>query len=624
MTLTDATEGRDASADIPPLPRINATWTEECVEADGNERCTRATAYLSEWVRENGARKDTSIQAAILDVRGLGTSLAWTFLGEPPKPSRAARQWIESRYSTRGNVGGLAAFLPKRPVAIGESWDLDTATIGPVMSGSFGFDKIKASGKGILIGVEGDVAHYRLDFSTPISEWSAPAGGFSVAFKKQGVFTFDADVLLNLEDGTGSAIVRLHLDGELPVTPVKEPKSARIAIDVTSRFTSTKGGDVPRDVRKRANEGRQPATRQAAEKRRATQIAAGPAQACAVSEVGTVYCWGASVRENGPSVESKPVRISNLPPVRSISVNAAASCAVDLQNRVWCWGFDFQKSIRTKSASASSQAFRVEGLPPAKDVSVGWAHACVISLEGAVWCWGFNPAGELGTGDKKESWKPIQVGNLSDVTSIGTGVNNTCAVTLGDHVKCWGTDNQRGPAYAFQATTPVDIPFNPLAKKVANGRNFACGLHGLGSVTCWGSNIFGQLGVTADNLEGSHRGVASVQGVRTATDLAAGMFSACALDTDGEVTCWGMLEDLGGDSSPEVVRRKTRRPTVVEGLRDVEQVAVGVAFACARVWSGSIKCWGNNKGGQLGNGTLSDSPVPVDVLDFPPDPINTQ
>jgi alpha-tubulin suppressor-like RCC1 family protein len=190
-------------------------------------------------------------------------------------------------------------------------------------------------------------------------------------------------------------------------------------------------------------------------------------------------------------------------------------------------------------------------------------------------------------------------------------------------VKCWGTDNQRGKsgeALIFQATKPVDILFNPLAKKVVNGRNFACGLHTIGVVTCWGSNIFHQLGVTDADLKGNYKGVASVKGVRNATDVAASMFSACATDIDGEVTCWGMfaMEDPGAGGDLASVRKNfTQLPTVVEGLRDVEQVAVGGGFACALVWSGAIKCWGRNKVGQLGNGTFANSPAPVDVLDFP-------
>jgi alpha-tubulin suppressor-like RCC1 family protein len=37
---------------------------------------------------------------------------------------------------------------------------------------------------------------------------------------------------------------------------------------------------------------------------------------------------------------------------------------------------------------------------------------------------------------------------------------------------------------------------------------------------------------------------------------------------------------------------------------------------CAALLNGSLRCWGNNSHGQLGNGTLSSSAVPVAVRDF--------
>ena len=61
-------------------------------------------------------------------------------------------------------------------------------------------------------------------------------------------------------------------------------------------------------------------------------------------------------------------------------------------------------------------------------------------------------------------------------------------------------------------------------------------------------------------------------------------------------------------------------PTLVAGIRDARQVAVGGEFACALLVDSKIKCWGRNNFGQLGNGTTTNSADPVDVLDLPVDP----
>jgi alpha-tubulin suppressor-like RCC1 family protein len=55
----------------------------------------------------------------------------------------------------------------------------------------------------------------------------------------------------------------------------------------------------------------------------------------------------------------------------------------------------------------------------------------------------------------------------------------------------------------------------------------------------------------------------------------------------------------------------------IEGLESsVDVVSAGDGFACAGLENGKVRCWGDNDYGQLGNGTTTDSPVPVEVVGF--------
>ena len=54
----------------------------------------------------------------------------------------------------------------------------------------------------------------------------------------------------------------------------------------------------------------------------------------------------------------------------------------------------------------------------------------------------------------------------------------------------------------------------------------------------------------------------------------------------------------------------------VVGLGGVTGISAGPAHACASLASGSILCWGTNTSGQLGDGTMTDSAVPVTVFGF--------
>jgi len=54
-------------------------------------------------------------------------------------------------------------------------------------------------------------------------------------------------------------------------------------------------------------------------------------------------------------------------------------------------------------------------------------------------------------------------------------------------------------------------------------------------------------------------------------------------------------------------------PTAVAGLSDVAELAVGGQHSCARLADGTVRCWGDNWVGQLGDGTTTDKPSPTTV-----------
>lgn len=94
-------------------------------------------------------------------------------------------------------------------------------------------------------------------------------------------------------------------------------------------------------------------------------------------------------------------------------------------------------------------------------------------------------------------------------------------------------------------------------------------------------------------------------------ELALGFSHTCARLSDSTVRCWGRNDDgrLGnGAFSP-----RSAIPVTVLGLTDASQVVAGGYHSCARRQNGTVVCWGSNLTGQLGNGGLNDSAVPVPV-----------
>ena len=131
-----------------------------------------------------------------------------------------------------------------------------------------------------------------------------------------------------------------------------------------------------------------------------------------------------------------------------------------------------------------------------------------------------------------------------------------------------------------------------------------------GTVWCWGRNEYGQLGNGATTNSSTP---VSVTGITTATEVSAGGFNSCATLASGAVQCWGSNEanqlQIGSPVNSNV-------PVTIPGITTANgSVVVGALHMCVPLTDGTVKCWGANYGGQLGDGTLNfiDSSVPTAV-----------
>ena len=141
--------------------------------------------------------------------------------------------------------------------------------------------------------------------------------------------------------------------------------------------------------------------------------------------------------------------------------------------------------------------------------------------------------------------------------------------------------------------------------QISAGEQHSCVRLAEGSALCWGSNYLGQLGIGTTSDSESPTAVLGSAGL---VDLRAGRFHTCAVRADGTATCWGynsrgQLGDGTKDTSPS--------PVVVTGLTDVRAIAPGLQHTCALLSTGWVACWGSNYEGMLGDGTTSESSTPV-------------
>ncbi len=136
------------------------------------------------------------------------------------------------------------------------------------------------------------------------------------------------------------------------------------------------------------------------------------------------------------------------------------------------------------------------------------------------------------------------------------------------------------------------------------------------SLACWGSNDEGEAGTGATGTVTTPRVVTALSPA-SVIDVATGPNHACAIvgtgaATQGSVRCWGAngFGQLGnGTTSDSLV------PVTVGGVSDAVELAAGLDMTCARRATGAVSCWGRNVNGSLGGGTTAGySSAPVTVM----------
>ena len=218
------------------------------------------------------------------------------------------------------------------------------------------------------------------------------------------------------------------------------------------------------------------------------------------------------------------------------------------------------------------------------------------------------------------------------VSILAGGDYHTCAVLDSGGVKCWGrglegqlgqgnTDNLGDNSNEMGANLPViDLGTGRSAKRILVGEYHTCALLDNNNMKCWGDNGYAQLGQghgdglgVGPNEMGDNLSAIDLGTGKKVKTMGASSKHNCAILNDNSVKCWGNnsrgilgqgnTNSIGGYSN----QMGDNLSAVSLGAgRTAKAVTLGYWHTCAILDNNRVKCWGGGFYGRLGSGNTND------------------
>jgi len=194
---------------------------------------------------------------------------------------------------------------------------------------------------------------------------------------------------------------------------------------------------------------------------------------------------------------------------------------------------------------------------------------------------------------------------------VKAGWDHSCGLTSDSRIFCWGRnqEGQLGDGSKTTSFTPIAVMGGRQFRSVSAGTYHTCGITIDSRLYCWGWNSYGQLGIGSSAWDNpvptevsGGRGYKAVEACETHT---------CAIATDDRAYCWG--RNRKGQLGNGTLTNHTAPVAVARGLT-FRQISAGYEHSCGVTADNRAYCWGQNPLGQLGDGTTTQRTKPQAVV----------
>jgi alpha-tubulin suppressor-like RCC1 family protein len=314
-----------------------------------------------------------------------------------------------------------------------------------------------------------------------------------------------------------------------------------------------------------------------------------------------------------------PVSLPSTPV--QVATSNSTEYALLSNGSVYAWGLGSQGQLGD-DGSANSLSVAVEvTFPPGVRIAdlptdaMPFDTAMAIDTTGHVWGWGYNAAGQLCLGDRKERLTPVEL-PLSGVT-LAAGAGDHAIYAANGGVMACGLNGfgDLGDGNTRASATPVEVEGlagADVEALVASYRDSGA-LLANGNYLDWGYNQDGQLGDGTTGTDSDDP--VEVPLPLPVTEVAQGGSNSgngqtIVMLSDGTLRAWG--NDKYGQLGDQGTKNQAAPITIYPPVGvTYSSLASGGADSLAISSDGDLYGWGNSEYGQLGDGTTNTELQPV-------------
>jgi alpha-tubulin suppressor-like RCC1 family protein len=297
-----------------------------------------------------------------------------------------------------------------------------------------------------------------------------------------------------------------------------------------------------------------------------------------------------------------------------IAAGGRHSLAICADSTVEAWGYNGYGQLGNGNTDEQHSGVPVNGVNDIVQVAGGLFHSLLVKKDGTVWSCGRNTLGPLGDGTNDDKLIPVQVAELTDITQAAGGGEHSLFLKSDGTVWACGNNSsgQLGDGSGMHQNIPVQVNDLTDIIQVAAGAEFSLFLKQDGTVWACGHNGYGQFG---NGTNSSSNMPVQVSGLSAIVQVSAGEWHSLFVKSDGTVLSSGRNQygQLGNGTTAD-----TNVATIVSTLAGITQAEAGGIHSVflkqdGTVWSCGLNSGGNNDG-QLGDGTMEDRHIPVQVI----------